>query len=1274
MSAGAQDFDFDEYDKPGAERSRRRRGEADLESDLEEDLLEEDWLSGKKNPSEVSDEELNDDLLQSDDEEMTMTGQDVSLNATYSLGTSYEQQDNLQEADYTDDVVNLGAEGYEGEEGYQQEEEEGFAEEYSQEDTAEMPEDQVDYAGELADDGYQDEVLDIEINEPIDGEFQDDEYQGSYGDGMLEGNADQQEQDPEEMREEQQDEEQTEGTHVYETKEADNEALAEEPKEESDEEDEEDEESGRLRFKSERKDGAVVRLADAGSKRRNIPETLELSEKAKQDLMEFEEQERLKRQSRYGGRGRGGGGGCGGGGGRGGRGRGGFPSFGMGDFRGNRGRMNDQRPPLIGNMGMQPPSRMHPPHQPHPQQLQSQQQHHHHHHPSSRPRGPLPFQEHGRPLSQQPLQPLIPPHMSHRSPPLRPQMEQPPRMINSPPPNFPQHHQQQQQQPPQPKNIHINPHFRGPASSPVQVPLMPPAQSQPRPAVGPQRFPGPGDFEQHMPGNFGQPQRPPHHMEPFRNQPPQGPQDREPLFMGDCPDSGRFPGQHMFDHQSPSPLMSGGNNLHHQPQQQLPGQSHMGFGPPGPSFNQPGQGPLGLFQREPPRPNLPPHQSHQGMMNLNQQGGPPNQPRPFMSPRQPFGQQGNLFPPPQVQFGMQVRLRGLMHGPPVSQLPHHNPLSSHQPMHPPPPQQQHHRQDLPHHQQQQLNLGEPRPMLHHGQNPFHQQQAHGSPRQMTPRPPNPQQRNMSNRQRMNTPMQQRNSNLRELPVAPGNTNSARPAAVAPAAPSPAPTSHAANIKPVAKTTQGMRPGQIAPRMSGGGRGRGQVTARAEMPPGGAGRTVVRKEIPSAPPSDTKPQDPDEDEESRQYRKKVEEQKRLREEILRRKEMRRQMQAGVRKKELLERLNQGPEGTEPPQQQQQQQQPPLQQPPLQQVPPPQQQQKPPPQQLQTLQPQQPRQFPQRPPQQPLNHTLKHPNQGNINPLGGGPPQTPPLRPNVKTRLQMAKAGGPQAPGPDQDQQWKWTQQNQQQFHHHQQQQRRTPIRPGPQMQSMHVPQNNIPITPSAIPSLASPLGLKPGAKRTVMQRAKIPGMDDQQVPQKVRVVKLCGPGGMEPEAAAGIEQPQGNWPVPPLNQGIQRTVTMTGQQQQGPGGGGGGGPQANRGGMSNPQQNRVVMSGRGRGRGGGPMGRGRPMPSRPIQRVAENERSVVSIEGLSSSTTDMQLKNLLRSIGPIEMFKMMPQQRKAMAKFSCPQHAASFQMSFHRHMIDLSHIDVSLVDG
>ncbi|KAK9395777.1 RNA-binding protein 33-like [Crotalus adamanteus] len=40
----------------------------------------------------------------------------------------------------------------------------------------------------------------------------------------------------------------------------------------------------------------------------------------------------------------------------------------------------------------------------------------------------------------------------------------------------------------QPKNIHINPHFKGTVVTPVQVPLLP-IPTQPRPAVGPQRFP-----------------------------------------------------------------------------------------------------------------------------------------------------------------------------------------------------------------------------------------------------------------------------------------------------------------------------------------------------------------------------------------------------------------------------------------------------------------------------------------------------------------------------------------------------------------------------------------------------------------------------------------------------------------------------------------------------------------------------------------------------------------------------------------------------------------
>eukprot|EP00079_Xenopus_tropicalis_P003205 NP_001017336.1 RNA-binding protein 33 [Xenopus tropicalis] len=103
--------------------------------------------------------------------------------------------------------------------------------------------------------------------------------------------------------------------------------------------------------------------------------------------------------------------------------------------------------------------------------------------------------------------------------------------------------------------------------------------------------------------------------------------------------------------------------------------------------------------------------------------------------------------------------------------------------------------------------------------------------------------------------------------------------------------------------------------------------------------------------------------------------------------------------------------------------------------------------------------------------------------------------------------------------------------------------------------------------------------------------------------------------------------------------------------------------------------RGRGRGvGGQMGRGRMMPNKQNLRVVEckPQPCAVSVEGLSSSTTDGQLRNMLMSVGPIQSFQMLPHQRKAIATFKEPKHALTFQQRFHRHMIDLSHINVSLV--
>lgn len=64
---------------------------------------------------------------------------------------------------------------------------------------------------------------------------------------------------------------------------------------------------------------------------------------------------------------------------------------------------------------------------------------------------------------------------------------------------------------------------------------------------------------------------------------------------------------------------------------------------------------------------------------------------------------------------------------------------------------------------------------------------------------------------------------------------------------------------------------------------------------------------------------------------------------------------------------------------------------------------------------------------------------------------------------------------------------------------------------------------------------------------------------------------------------------------------------------------------------VLMHGRGRGVAGA-MGRGRLMPNKQNLRVVEckPQPCVVSVEGLSSSTTDVQLKNLLMSVGPIQV--------------------------------------------
>lgn len=193
-------------------------------------------------------------------------------------------------------------------------------------------------------------------------------------------------------------------------------------------------------------------------------------------------------------------------------------------------------------------------------------------------------------------------------------------------------------------------------------------------------FQGPVDFQQHVQGNFLQPQRPPP-QEQWRGPPPPPHQEREPFFnngkyenvaasriesvacyiievkltmdtrdishfSGDV-DYGyrrritlnslysteqRFPAQPLFDLPGATPLLN--NNL-------LP----LSFPQPGPGFCPPGSG---MFQRDlpPPRPNLPPPQPSPS----------PSVPRGFMGHRQPFpSQQHNApFGPQHMPFGMQV--------------------------------------------------------------------------------------------------------------------------------------------------------------------------------------------------------------------------------------------------------------------------------------------------------------------------------------------------------------------------------------------------------------------------------------------------------------------------------------------------------------------------------------------------------------------------------------------------------------------------------------------
>ncbi|NWH61195.1 RBM33 protein, partial [Geococcyx californianus] len=736
----------------------------------------------------------------------------------------------------------------------------------------------------------------------------------------------------------------------------------------------------------------------------------------------------------------------------------------------------------------------------------------------------------------------------------------------------------------------------------------------------------PPDFQQHTPGpvptNFSQAPRlpiqdqwrgPPPPPPPL---PPPPPQDRDPFFIADP----RFPSHHLFEQRSPPPPPPPSllNSAH-----PIPTQNPMPFTPPGPAFNQQGQQPV--FPRERPvRPNMQP-QGPVGILHFNQPGSA--NPRPFIPPRQQFMQApGQPFLAAHTQPTMQLLFRSLF----TFKLKLNN-FSLHVkgPMHPPlqpqpqpQPQQHHHQQQQQHqhhHQQQQHHhhlQGPPQPLMPMNQPQFRPhmqaaQQPNNNRMQCQPRQgPMKLRHNSPSQNIVKRPNQQlqsaapRNSNLRELPIAPSHamemSNNRRT------------STPAAQVKPITSTMSATNSiGGV-----GDSQGRPEMKAKATTPVGQA-KSEVKSET----------EYPDEDEETRLYRLKIEEQKRLREEILKQKELRRQQQAGARKRELLERLAQ--------------------------------------------QQQQPTQ------QSYMHHQEDDSSEFPTNGSPYGPHSGLQTRQNVKNRLLVKKqdmvvpniqpkpTDFPQVGTnmPYQGQQMKPVKQLRQ---------TRTVSPSQPQTPPKVLQTKPAAVSPTtqttrvaSVP--ARPQELKAGMKRTVMQRTNSSSGEVPHVGSKVRVIKLSGGQGGED---AGFFHPEGQpqrpqQPPEPKQQPVRKvTLTKAMQQQQhqqqqqaqlhSPS------PQGVKNIQGFHQPKKVIMHGRGRGVAG-QMGRGRLMPNKQNLRVVEckPQPCIVSVEGLSSSTTDVQLKNLLMSVGPIQSLQMLPQQRKAIAKFKEPAHALAFQQKFHR---------------
>ncbi|GIX73594.1 RRM domain-containing protein [Caerostris extrusa] len=69
---------------------------------------------------------------------------------------------------------------------------------------------------------------------------------------------------------------------------------------------------------------------------------------------------------------------------------------------------------------------------------------------------------------------------------------------------------------------------------------------------------------------------------------------------------------------------------------------------------------------------------------------------------------------------------------------------------------------------------------------------------------------------------------------------------------------------------------------------------------------------------------------------------------------------------------------------------------------------------------------------------------------------------------------------------------------------------------------------------------------------------------------------------------------------------------------------------------------------------------------------VSVENLSSSTSEVQLRKLGSSVGVVQSIQLLKEQRKAIIKFKESLQALNFQKKYQRYMLDLAMIQVSLL--